>query len=55
MIALVRNMAESNLKTTEIGVKMDPQLMAEVDLWARIYGNLGKMWKTSINQRLIVG
>ena len=38
-------MAGSNLKTTEIGVKMDPRLMAEVDLWPRIYGiptnNLG--------------
>ena len=28
-----RLMAESNLKTTEIGVKMDPRLMAEVDLY----------------------
>ena len=35
-------MAESNLKTTEIGVKMDPRLMAEVDLWPRIYGICGK-------------
>ena len=31
-------MAGSNLKTAEIGVKLDPRLMAEVDLWPRIYG-----------------
>ena len=40
-------MAESNLKTTEIGVKMDPRLMAEVDLWPRIYGTIIEIFNIS--------
>ena len=31
-------MADSKHKSTEIGVKVDPRLMAEVDLRPRIYG-----------------
>ena len=32
-------MTKSYHKSTEIRVKVDPQLMAKVDLWARMYGS----------------
>ena len=31
----------NGLESTETGVKVDPQLMTEVDLWQRIYGSNG--------------